>query len=85
MTQDHIDEFTDALQKEKRGFLIAVHHGNHQPASGVHICTDLDNWPEPGEGDKSAKSKSHDVLLAIAEALSENGERFEVIRYETEE
>lgn len=82
MTQDHIDEFSAVLDREKRGYLIYVHHGLNAPASGAHIRVDLDNWPEPGSGDKAAKSKAHDILLAIAAALSEDGESFEVVRTE---
>jgi hypothetical protein len=82
MTHDHIDAFSDALDTEKRGYLICVHDGLHIKNSGAHIRSDLDNWPEPGKGDERSKSKAHDVLLAIAAALSENGERFEVVRHE---
>ena len=77
MTRDHIDAFSDALDTEKRGYLLCVHNGCDYPYSGAHIRTDLDNWPTPGCG--SEKSKAHDVLLAIAAALSDNGERFEVV------
>lgn len=80
MTRDHIDQFSEALDTEKRGYLIIVHDGLHHPKSGAHIRFDLDNWPEPGTGDKTAKSKSHDILLAIAAALSEDGEKFTVAR-----
>ena len=82
MTRDHIDAFSDALDAEKRGYLIVVHDGLHAPRSGAHVRSDFDNWPEPGTGDERAKSKAHDVLLAIAAALSENGEHFEVVRTE---
>lgn len=83
MTRDHIDAFSDALDIEKRGYLICVHDGLHLPVSGARIRSDFDNWPEPGRGCGSAKSKAHDCLMAIAAALSENGERFEVIRHTT--
>lgn len=82
MTRDHIDAFSDALDTEKRGYLICVHDGLHLPSSGAHIRFDLDNWPEAEKGCGSARSKAHDILLAIAAALSEDGERFEVVRYE---
>lgn len=80
MTTDHIDAFSDALDKEKRGYLICVHHGLHLPSSGAHVRTDLDNWPEPKRGGGTALSKKHDLLLAIAAALSEDGEHFEIVR-----
>lgn len=81
MTLDHIDDFSDALDNEKRGYLICVHNGLEYPNSGAHVRTDFDNWPDTGCG--SSQSKSHDVLLAIAAALSVNGEHFEVIRRES--
>lgn len=81
MTQDHIDAFSDALDKEKRGYVIMVHHGLHLPVSGAHIRTDFDNWPETGSGDVTAKSKEHDALLCLAAALSSERERFEIVRH----
>lgn len=80
MTRDHIDQFSDALDIEKRGYLICVHDGLHLPKSGAHVRFDLDNWPEAAKGCGSALSKKHDLLKAIAAALSEDGEHFEVIR-----
>lgn len=81
MTQDHIDAFSDALDAEKRGYLICVHHGLGHANSGAHIRTDFDNWPEPGtSGDERAITKEHDVLLAIAAALSDETQKFVVTR-----
>lgn len=81
MTHDHIDAFSDALDAEKRGYLICVHHGLGKPESGAHIRTDFDNWPAPKTiGDERAESKEHDVLLAIAAALSDKSQTFVVTR-----
>lgn len=82
MTRDHIDQFSDALDAERRGYLIIVHDGLHKSNSGAHVRSDFENWPEPEKGCGSGKSKAHDCLLAIAAALSEDGERFEIVRHE---
>lgn len=80
MTRDHIDQFSDALDIEKRGYLICVHDGLDKPRSGAFVRVNLDNWPVPERGCGSAHSKSHDLLKAIAAALSEGGEHFEIVR-----
>lgn len=81
MTQDLVDDFSEALDREKRGYLICVHAGLDKPASGCHVRTELKNWPEPAQADNRSRSKAHDMLLAIAVALSEEGgEQFEIVR-----
>lgn len=80
MTNDFLDDLSDALDREKRGYLLVIHHGLHAPVSGTQIRTDFDNWPAPGGGDKRAITKEHDVLLAIAAALSDETQEFVVTR-----
>lgn len=75
MTQDFIDEFSDALVKEKRGFVILVHNGRDYGKGSVHIRTNLDDWPLP----PNARSKEHDTILALTAAFTEDGVNLSVL------
>lgn len=79
MTQDLIDDFSDALEKEGRGYLIAVHNGRQDPDKGaVHVRTQFDPWPEP----KGGWTKENDALQAIAAAFAGDGNHFTILNEE---
>lgn len=79
MTRDFIDQFSDALDAEKRGYLVAVHNGAQAFSKGsVHVRTDFDHWPKDLP---NARTPAHDVLLAIATSFQPE-ERFTILTEE---
>lgn len=78
MTNDFIDDFSDALEKEKRGYLVVVHCQKTSPEAGAHVRFDLDEWPEP----KNGSAKQQDVLEAIAAAFSADDHLFTILTEE---
>lgn len=68
MTRDIIDEFSDALDRERRGYVILVRHGAAVGA-GAHVRWDFKHWPAPLNG----VSKSVDAVRGIACALDADG------------
>jgi hypothetical protein len=80
MTHDFIDQFSDALEAEKRGYLIAVHNGAQAFAKGgAHIRTDFEHWPD---NLPDGRTKEHDVLLAITAAFAGDGQAFTILTEE---
>lgn len=56
MTQDFIDEFTDALQKEGVAYVVILRHSD----SHVQISDDLGSWTHmPG---KTAKQEIEQIV-----------------------
>lgn len=80
MTHDFIDQFSDALEAEKRGYLIAVHNGAQTfSKGGVHVRTNFDHWP----GNlPDGRTKEHDVLLAITTCFASDGQHFTILTEE---
>lgn len=70
MTHDFIDDFCDALDREKRAYVLIVQHRGAENKVGAHIRTDLDPWPAPANG----KSKEYDMMLALAAAFRADAE-----------
>lgn len=71
MTHDFIDDFSAALEREGKPYVIMV--GDPRKIDevtrlmGVHIRYDFDHWPKPKDG----KTAQHDALSALATAVRE--------------
>jgi len=68
MTQDHLDDFSALLDKEGASYLIAIMHPN---GKGVHLRTELANWPVPKLGHTKEEDCLHAIAVAVASTIGE--------------
>ena len=65
MTNDFLEDFTDACEKEKEPYLVL----HRVAAGGARVTFNTDNWHIPNKLNASELDKQRDMLEAIKAAI----------------